>query len=39
MRIRYGYDIEILCQQELPLVTLLDIHPSRRHDMLVPDDL
>ena len=39
MRIRYGYNIEIFCQQELPLVTLLDVHPSRRHDILTPDDL
>jgi transglutaminase-like putative cysteine protease len=39
MRIRYGYNIEIFCEQDLPLVTLLDIHPSRRHDMLVPDEL
>lgn len=39
MRIRYGYDIEIVCQQELPLVTLLDVHPSRRHDLVEPDEM
>jgi len=37
MRIRYGYHIEITCQQELPLITLLDVHPSRRHDLVVSD--
>lgn len=39
MRIRYGYNIEILCQQELPLITLLDVHPSRRHDLATPDEM
>ena len=39
MRIRYGYNIEMICEQDLPLVTLLDIHPSRRHDILVADEL
>jgi transglutaminase-like putative cysteine protease len=39
MRIRYGYNIEILCQQELPLITLLDVHPSRRHDLAEPDEM
>ncbi|WP_376988741.1 transglutaminase family protein [Bosea sp. R86505] len=37
MRIRYGYNIEILCGPDLPLVTLLDVHPSRRHDLVKPD--
>jgi len=39
MHIRYGYNIEIVCQQELPLITLLDVHPSRRHDLLTPGDM
>ncbi len=39
MRIRYGYNIELICQQELPLITLLDVHPSRRHDLIVPDEM
>lgn len=39
MRIRYGYNIEIVCQQELPLITLLDVHPSRRHDLVTPDEM
>ena len=39
MHIRYGYNIEIVCQQELPLITLLDVHPSRRHDLLTPGEM
>lgn len=39
MRIRYGYNIEIVCQQDLPLITLLDVHPSRRHDLVAPDEM
>src|SRR4051812_46568733 len=37
MRIRYGYRIEIVCDHDLPLITLLDVHPSRRHDLVQPD--
>lgn len=39
MRIRYGYRIELVCAQELPLVTMLDVHPSRRHDLTRPDEM
>lgn len=39
MRIRYGYDIELVSNGELPLVTLLDVHPSRRHDLVQPDEM
>jgi hypothetical protein len=39
MRIRYGYRIELTCQQDLPLITLLDVHPSRRHDLTRPDEM
>jgi transglutaminase-like putative cysteine protease len=39
MLIRYGYRIELVCQQDLPLVTLLDVHPSRRHDLTRPDEM
>ncbi|MDP3255049.1 MAG: transglutaminase family protein [Bosea sp. (in: a-proteobacteria)] len=39
MHIRYGYNIEIQCGQDLPLVTLLDVHPSRRHDLVRPDHM
>jgi transglutaminase-like putative cysteine protease len=39
MQIRYGYRIEITCEQDLPLITLLDVHPSRRHDLIRPDEM
>jgi transglutaminase-like putative cysteine protease len=39
MHIRYGYEIELTCDQEMPLVTMLDIHPSRRGDVTAPDDM
>jgi transglutaminase-like putative cysteine protease len=39
MQIRYGYRIELVCQSDLPLVTLLDVHPSRRHDLVEPDEM
>ena len=39
MRIRYGYRIELACAYEMPLFTLLDVHPSRRHDLTTPDEM
>lgn len=39
MLIRYGYRIEIVCGHELPLIAMLDVHPSRRHDLARPDEM
>ncbi|WP_332689390.1 transglutaminase-like domain-containing protein [Bosea sp. (in: a-proteobacteria)] len=39
MQIRYGYRIEIVCEQPTALVTMLDVHPSRRHDLIEPDEM
>jgi transglutaminase-like putative cysteine protease len=39
MRIRYGYRIELVCGHDMPLITLLDVHPSRRHDLTMPDEM
>lgn len=39
MQIRYGYRIEIVCDRPTALVTMLDVHPSRCHDRLVPDEM
>lgn len=39
MRIRYGYRIELVHEQPLPLITLLDVHPSRRHDLIEVDEM
>ena len=39
MHIRYGYRIEVACDHPTPLITLLDVHPSRRGDITEPDGL
>lgn len=39
MQIRYGYRIEIVCDQPTAFVTMLDVHPSRRHDLVAPDEM
>jgi transglutaminase-like putative cysteine protease len=33
MQIRLGYEIAIECTQPTPLISLLDIHPDRQHDI------
>ena len=37
MLIRLGYDIRFEIGQPVPIVTLLSVHPSRRHDLKGPD--
>ncbi|AVO47193.1 transglutaminase-like domain-containing protein [Phreatobacter cathodiphilus] len=39
MHIRYGFDIEITCDQALPSILLLDVHPDRRTDISQPDTM
>ncbi|WP_449255001.1 transglutaminase-like domain-containing protein [Bosea sp. (in: a-proteobacteria)] len=39
MHIRYGYRIELVCEHDMPIVTLLDVHPSRRGDLVRPDEM
>jgi transglutaminase-like putative cysteine protease len=39
MRIRLGYDIRFDIQAPVPMVALLNVHPSRRHDLHEPDRL
>ena len=39
MLIRLGYDIRFEVGQQVPIVTLLSVHPSRRHDLQEPDRL
>ncbi len=34
MKIRAGYDIAFNCVQEVPMLLLLSVHPSRQHDLL-----
>jgi len=37
MLIRLGYDIQFTIAQAVPIVSLLSVHPSRRHDLQGPD--
>ena len=39
MLIRLGYDIQFDIYTEVPMVALLNVHPSRIHDLLEPDEL
>ncbi len=39
MHIRYGYEIELTCEKQTPLLTMLDVHPSRRGDITAPDEM
>jgi transglutaminase-like putative cysteine protease len=37
MLIRLGYDIQFTIGQPVPIVAMLSVHPSRRHDLQGPD--
>jgi transglutaminase-like putative cysteine protease len=39
MRIRLGYDIRFDIPAAVPMIALLAVHPSRRHDLQEPDRL
>ena len=39
MHIRYGYEIDVLCEQALPAILMLNVHPDRRGDIGQPDVL
>lgn len=39
MHIRYGFDIELQFSQPTTLITVLDVHPSRRGDIVREQDL
>jgi transglutaminase-like putative cysteine protease len=39
MLIRLGYDISFETPAEVPIVALLNVHPSRAHDLREPDEL
>jgi hypothetical protein len=34
LKIRLGYDIAFECYQDVPMVLLLSVHPSREKDLL-----
>ena len=39
MLIRLGYDMEFETRADVPMVTLLKVHPSRESDLREPDEL
>ena len=39
MLIRLGYDIQFETIGEVPIVTLLEVHPSRKADLREPDEV
>jgi transglutaminase-like putative cysteine protease len=39
MLIHLAYDIQFDLPQDVPMVALLHVHPSRKHDLLGPDEL
>lgn len=39
MHIRYGFTIEVACWQSVPLIAMLDLHPSRRRDVTDTDEM
>ena len=39
MKIRIGFDIVYECVEPTPMILMLNVHPSRARDLLVPDTL
>jgi transglutaminase-like putative cysteine protease len=39
MHIRIGYELTYECLQPVPMVLMLNVHPSRRGDLIVPDEM
>jgi transglutaminase-like putative cysteine protease len=39
MKIRFGYELVYTCAQPVPMILMLQAHPSRAPDLLVPDQL
>jgi transglutaminase-like putative cysteine protease len=39
MHIRIGYDLTYECAQPAPMLLMLNVHPSRRPDLVVADDM
>lgn len=37
MKIHIGFDLALECYQQTPLVLMLNVHPSRTGDLIVPD--
>jgi transglutaminase-like putative cysteine protease len=39
MQIRFGYELVYRCAQPVPMILMLEVHPSRTRDLLRPDRL
>jgi transglutaminase-like putative cysteine protease len=39
MKIQIGFDIKFTCAGYTPMVFMLNVHPSRSHDLLTPDTI
>jgi transglutaminase-like putative cysteine protease len=39
MHIRIGYELTYECAQPAPMLLMLNVHPSRRPDLVAPDDM
>jgi transglutaminase-like putative cysteine protease len=39
MHIRIGYELTYECLQPVPMVLMLNVHPSRSDDLVVPDEM
>jgi transglutaminase-like putative cysteine protease len=39
MQIRFGYELVYRCPQPVPMILMLEVHPSRARDLLRPDRL
>ena len=39
MNIQIGFDITFNCSGYTPMVLMLNVHPSRAHDLLAPDTI
>jgi transglutaminase-like putative cysteine protease len=39
MHIRYGFSIELVCTQPMPVIAMLDVHPSRHSDITQREEL
>ncbi|HTB01290.1 MAG TPA: hypothetical protein VK804_12495 [Bradyrhizobium sp.] len=39
MHIRIGYELSYECLRPVPMVLMLNVHPSRSDDLIVPDEM
>ena len=39
LQIRLGYELIYQCPQPTPMLLMLNVHPSRAHDLVIPDEI